>query len=239
LAGLGEAWRNARGLFVISDEIGQEYFRRYGARKYEIVTDGLTSVPEAPLSRPARSLRLYFMGIFHVHFGLNLRAILDALKIVRSQHPDWDISVTSRGGWHSCPVNTDDVPVKVIPFAPDASVVEEDMLSADLLYLPLPFQAVAANFGRFSMSTKMVTYLGSGLPILYHGPRGAAACKILEEHQAAVICTTLDPEVIAKQLVDAASNRDIIVNNALQLARSRFMLADQQRRFWQPIVAAL
>jgi hypothetical protein len=28
------------------------------------------------------------------------------------------------------------------------------------------------------------------------------------------------------------------VNNALALARARFMLADQQRRFWEPIVAA-
>ena len=238
VAALGKAWRSAKGIFVISDEIGQEYSRRYGAREYQIVTDGLTSVAEAPQSRPSRSLRVYFMGLFHPGYRANLRAVLDALKIVRSQHPDWDISVTSRSGYILCSVNTDDVPVKVIPFAPDASEVETDLLSADLLYQPLPFEAELANFGRFSMSTKMVTYLGSGLPILYHGPEDAAAFKLLTGHRAAIMCTTLDAETIAKQLVEAASNREIIVNNALALARARFMLADQQRRFWEPIVAA-
>jgi hypothetical protein len=226
VAALGKAWRSAKGIFVISDEIGQEYSRRYGAREYQIVTDGLTYVAEAPQSRPSRSLRVYFMGLFHPGYRANLRAVLDALKIVRSQHPDWDISVTSRSGYILCSVNT------------DASEVETDLLSADLLYQPLPFEAELANFGRFSMSTKMVTYLGSGLPILYHGPEDAAAFKLLTGHRAAIMCTTLDAETIAKQLVEAASNREIIVNNALALARARFMLADQQRRFWEPIVAA-
>jgi hypothetical protein len=31
----------------------------------------------------------------------------------------------------------------------------------------------------------------------------------------------------------------VIVSSALALARSQFMLADQQRRFWEPIKAAL
>jgi hypothetical protein len=239
LTAMGNAWHGAKDVFVISEEIGQEYSRRYGARDYQIVTDGLISVADAPQSRPAGSLRVYFMGAFHLYYGPNLRAILDALKIVRSQHTGWDISVTSRSQGICCPVRADDVPVKVLPFAPDENVVEEDMRSADLLYLPLPFEADAANFGRFSMSTKMVRYLGSGLPIFYHGPQDAAACKMLESHQAATICTTLDAEAIARQLIESEARRDAIVNNALQLARTRFMLADQQRRFWQPIIAAL
>lgn len=239
VAALSNAWRNAKGVFVISDEIGQEYSRRYGVREYQIVTDGLTSVAKAPKSRPDRSLRVYFMGIFHNSYRANLRALLDALKIIRSQHPDWDISVTCRSHSIYCPLEPDDVPVKVLPFAPDESVVDVDMLAADLLYQPMPFEEYAANFGRFSMSTKMVTYLGSGLPILYHGPEDAAACKLLTSHHAAAVCTTLDAQTIAKQLTEAVSNRESIVNHALQLARTRFMLADQQRRFWQPLIAAL
>lgn len=238
-ATLAEAWRNAKGIFVISEEIGREYCRRYGVREFEIVTDGLACVADVPKSRPPRSLRVYFMGLFHYGYRFNMRAVLDALRIIRNQYPDWDISVTCRCGSISCAVSADDVPVKVMPFTPDASELDRDMLSADLVYLPLPFQADDANLVRFSLSTKMVTYLGSGLPIFYHGPKEAAACKLLEDHQAACICTTLDAETIAKQLIAAESNRETIANNALALARTRFMLADQQRRFWQPIVAAL
>jgi hypothetical protein len=236
---MGEAWRNASGIFVISEEIGREYCRRYGAREYRVVTDGLSFVAEGPKERPAQSLRVYFMGLFHLSYGPNFRAVLDALKIVRSQHPDWEISVTSRGGWTSCPVRADDVPVKVIPFTLDPNVMQQDMLSADLLYQPLPFQPSAAALGRFSMSTKMVTYLGSGLPILYHGPEDAAACKLLTRHQAAIASVTLDADTIAEQLTEGMSNWNTVVSNALALARSQFMLAEQQRRFWQPIVAAL
>jgi hypothetical protein len=236
---MGEAWRNAKGIFVISDEIGREYSRRFGARDYQVLTDGLAYVPEAPLIRSKTSLRLYFMGLFHLTYAPNFRAVLDALKIVRDQQPGWEISVTSRGGWGPCPVNEDDVPVKVMPFAPDVSVVDQDILSADMLYQPLPFQPYAAAFGRFSMSTKMVSYLGSGLPILYHGPQDAAACKLLGLHNAAITCTTLDAKVIAKQMIESASKRESIANNALALARSQFMLADQQSRFWSTIAAAL
>jgi len=235
---LGKAWRNAKGIFVISDEIGKEYCARYGAREYEIITDGVTVAAQSPIPRPSRSLRVYFMGLFHFRYAANFRALLDALKSIRERYPDWDISATCRCGAIFGELKDDDVPVKVLPFAPE-SEVEKDMLSADLLYQPLPFEADATTFGKFSLSTKLVTYLGSGLPILYHGPADSAACNLLSSHDAAVTCTTLDHQVIAGQLVEAIERRESIINNALQLARQRFMLADQQRRFWQQIEAAL
>jgi hypothetical protein len=235
---MGKAWRGARGAFVISDEIGQEYSRRYGERQYSVVTDGLKRVADAPQQRPNRSLRLYFMGLFHNTYAQNLRAALDALKIVRSRHPDWDLAVTCRCGAISLATYQDDVPIRVLPFAPEVEV-EKDMQSADLLYQPMAFQEQARAFARFSLSTKMITYLGSGLPIFYHGPEDSAAGKLLARHDAAAICTTLDPEKISEQLYATIERREAIANNALALARSQFMIADQQRRFWEPIIAAL
>jgi hypothetical protein len=235
---LGAAWRDARGIFVISDEIGKEYSARYGAREYEIITDGITAAAQSPIARPPRSLRVYFMGLFHFRYTANFRALLDALRSIRERHPDWEISATCRCGSIFGELKDDDVPVKVLPFAPE-SEVEKDMLSADLLYQPLPFEADATNFGKFSLSTKLVTYLGSGLPILYHGPSDSAACNLLSSYDAAVTCTTLDHKGIAGQLIEAIERRELIVTNALQLARQRFMLADQQHRFWKQIEAAL
>ena len=234
---LGSAWRGAAGVFVISEEMGKEYSARYGARPYEAITDGLTAVAESPLPRPARSLRVYFMGLFHFRYQANLRALLDALKLVRKDQPDWDISVTCR-----CRsifgITEEAFPLTVLPFASEAEVAK-DMLNADLLYQPLPFEEEAANFGKFSLSTKLVTYVGSGLPILYHGPADTAAARLLAGHDAAVTATTLDPQEIARLLIEAMQRRDTIVNHALRLARERFLLADQQRRFWTPIRAVL
>lgn len=235
---VARAWRDAKGVFVISEEMGREYARRFGVREFTIVTDGLARTPDAPQGRPEKSLRLYFMGLFHLGYGQNLRAVLNALKIIRARNPDWDISFTSRSGDISTPLEASDVPVRVLPFAPEAEV-EKDLLSADLLYQPLPFYAHDASFGKFSLSTKMVTYLGSGLPIFYHGPEDAAACHLLNRHQAAGVCTTLDSETVAEDLLDAMARRKSIVRNALALAQAQFMLADQQQRFWQPMMNAL
>lgn len=238
LKAMEEMWQNAASIYVISDEIGREYARRYGSREYHIVTDGLAKVANGPRKRSGQSLHVYFMGLFHLGYRPNLRALLDALKLIRMRHPTWDISVTCRSGSMYCPIRADDVPITVLPFAPE-SEVEKDMLAADLLYQPLPFDPASSGFAKFSMSTKQVTYLGSGLPILYHGPSNAAACTLLSKHDAGLICTNLDPETIAKQLLESAPRFEAIVRNALTLARERFMLADQQRRFWEPIKAAL
>jgi len=238
LSVLPEAWRCARSVFVISEEMGREYSERYGVRDYEVITDGVTSIAERALDRPQNSLRVYFMGLFHFRYAANLRALLDALKKVRAIHPDWEISMTCRCGSIFGEIKKDDVPVTILPFASEADVAN-DMRSADLLYQPLPFSADAISFGKFSLSTKLVTYLGSGLPILYHGPEDTAACRLLAARHAGVTCTTLDAGKIAKQLMESIVSRQSIVANALGLARERFMLADQQRRFWTRIQAAL
>ena len=228
---LGEIWRKSAQIVVISNEIGQEYSKRYGKREFEPITDGLTEVAAAPVPRPETSLRVYFMGLFHYRYQANLRALLDALKLIRASHPDWDISMTCRCGSIFGEIAQDDVPVTILPFAPEAQVAK-DMLSADLLYQPLPFEKDAETFGKFSLSTKLVTYLGSGLPILYHGPADSAAGNLLATRKAGFVSTTLDPQKIAEGILASAGQRDTIVSNALALGHERFMLADQQQRFW-------
>ena len=79
----------------------------------------------------------------------------------------------------------------------------------------------------------MVTYAGSGVPILYHGPATSAAYDLLNRHNAAILLTSLVPEEIAETLVRTTEEtRGEIARNALALARRDFMLIDQTRRFW-------
>lgn len=230
-------WRSAKAAFAISEEIGQEYCRRYGERHFEVITDGLSTIAEAPKAWDGKSFHLFFMGLFNQGYKENFRVLLDALKIVRAERPEWKITVTARSGYILCPLQPDDVPVNVVQFSKDVREAERQMLTADLLYQPMTFEG--ESFGRFSMSTKMVSYLGSGIPILYHGPEYAAACKLLAGHQAAVCCTSLDARIMARQLMEAMPGGQEVARHALALARERFMLADQQRRFWQSIREAM
>jgi hypothetical protein len=197
--------------------------------QYEVITDGLHTFAPAPVSARPMKLKVYFMGLFHLRYRQNMRALLEGLKLVRQRHLDWDISVICR--CDRLPVETfdDDVPVQVLPFAPEDQIAL-DLLDTDLLYQPLPFQKDAEALNKYSLSTKMVTYLGSGLPIFYHGPGSSAAAALLRQNSAASICTSLDPTQIAQTLEDLHANRTQIVEAALRLARERFSLSDPQAR---------
>lgn len=234
---LAEVWERAQARLVISEAMGREYCRRYGDREYDVVTDGLTEIPVEPRVRPPTSWRIYFAGAIHLSYEANFRSLIGALEILQDRHPEYRISLICRGSsWTAVGSR---IPITALPLAPEAEVAR-DLDSADFLYLPLPFDVKFASFSRFSLSTKMVTYLGSGLPILYHGPAEAAAGAMLAQHQAAIPVNSLEPQRIAEALasipppgVDRSTSRT--VSNALELARRQFRLADQRERFWQTL----
>jgi glycosyltransferase involved in cell wall biosynthesis len=233
MACIGEVWSAAKARLVISEAMGQEYCSRYGKQPFTLVTDGLTQTVPQPLSRPAKSLRVYFMGAIHLSYEANFRSLLEALNLFLTQHPDWQVSLTIRGHV-PFPLTKNQVPVTFLPWASESEVAQ-DLNDADLLYLPLPFGASFESFSRYSLSTKMVTYLGSGLPILYHGPENASAGQLLEQNQAAVMVNSLDAEVIRSVLTNAPPQMQQIVESALKLGRQQFSLTDVRERFWQTL----
>ena len=236
---MAAAWRDADGRFVISELLGREYCARYGEREFEVVTDGLERLGTPRAGVAPGVLRIYFMGLFHMAYERNLRALLDATALLEREQPSVAISVTMRCEHVRPQVIAGQTKVTVLPFADEAQV-QRDMEDADLLYMPIPFGEEHENFARYSLSTKMVTYVGSGIPLLYHGPETSAAFRLLSANSAAITLPTVEPRQIAAQLAGiTADARQAIAENALALAEREFMLADQTRRFWGTISARL
>ncbi|HEY0368641.1 MAG TPA: glycosyltransferase [Chthoniobacterales bacterium] len=236
---LRNAWRDAAARFVISQALGEEYSRRYGARDFTVVTDGLMHLEHARAQTSSANLRIYFMGLFHVGYETNLRALLAGIALLEKQRPELSINVTLRCEHVRPQVLKGAKHVRVLPFANEAQI-QRDLSEADLLYMPMPFGAEHAQFARYSLSTKMVTYVGSGVPILYHGPETSAAFTLLKQHDAAILLTSVVPEVIAATLDRLKpAERIRIAENALELARREFMLSRQTEKFWGTIVDKL
>ncbi|MFL6540480.1 MAG: glycosyltransferase family 4 protein, partial [Chthoniobacterales bacterium] len=224
------AWREAAARFVISDRLGQEYSRRYGAREFIVVTDGLTHLSQPHSSSASNELRIYFMGLFHMAYERNLRALLDAIALLEKR--GLSVNVTLRCEHVRPQVLGESKRVQILPFASEEQV-QRDMHDADLLYMPMPFGDEHANFARYSLSTKMVTYVGSGVPILYHGPQTSAAFHLLNSARACIPLTTIEPDKIAGTLTGLTpQTRNEVAANALGLAREQFMLSRQTERFW-------
>ena len=238
-AAMRAAWQDASARFVISEALGKEYCRRYGDRAFEVVTDGLTSIGSPRSKADPDQLRIYFMGLFHMGYEPNLRALLEAIALFEQSHPAVSVSLTFRCEHIRAQALVGTKTVGVLPFADEAQV-QRDLETADLLYLPIPFGATHENFARYSLSTKMVTYAGSGVPVLYHGPIGSAAFELLNQNSAALFATSLDPAEICRVLEEATpARRTEVAMRALDLARRQFMLADQSQKFWGTIAEKL
>jgi hypothetical protein len=233
LSRIAEVWSAAKARFVISEAMGEEYCRRYGTQPFTVVTDGLVEFPPVPLQRPEKSLRVYFMGALHLSYAANFHALLKALAMFKRAHPDWVVSMTIRGGV-AFPLSEPDVPIIILPWAPEVEVAQ-DITNADVLYFPLPFGDAYEGFVQYSLSTKMVTYLGSGLPILYHGPQVAAANQMLVKNTAAFVASALEPESIYKTLLEIHEQRQVVVKNALELGQRSFALPEIRTQFWQAL----
>jgi glycosyltransferase involved in cell wall biosynthesis len=234
---LKEVWSGAQLRFVISRQMGEEYCRRYGRQEFVIITDGIDRVAATAAQAAGNELRIYFMGLFHIAYEENLRVLLRAIARAQAVRPSMRISVTLRCGQ----INARDIRearnVRILPFSSEGDVAR-DLEEADLVYLPLPFGETFEPFVRLSLSTKLVTYLGSGVPILYHGPRIAAVAGLLAENDAAFIQTALDPDSLASQLTEFQKQpalRRQKAMNALALAKRDFTLQAQRDRFWNAI----
>lgn len=236
---LREVWSGAQVRFVISRQMGEEYVRRYGPQEFVIITDGIKRIADAPVARPGNELRIYFMGLFHIAYEENLRVLLQAIARAQAAQPAARISVTLRCGQINARDIRQSANIRILPFGSEADVAR-DLERADLLYLPLPFGADFEPFVRLSLSTKLVTYLGSGLPILYHGPQVAAVADLLGKNDAALVETTLDADSLGAQLVEFQKEPALVrqkTMNALALARRDFALDAQRDRFWNAIEA--
>jgi hypothetical protein len=231
LAMFARMWPDVDEVFCISQELGDEYNDRYGKRSFQIITDGVEKIADRPAPTVPGRLRVYFMGLFHYTYGENLRALTQALARIKREQPGLDLQLVMRCGGFEKGVDAA-FPAEVLPFADQATVLK-DMETADLLYMPLPFGREHEAFTRYSLSTKMVSYVGSGVPILFHGPADSAAAHLLEKNRAAVVCSSLDPAEIATVLKSAVApeTRRQVVENALTLARTAFPMEEMRRRF--------
>ena len=234
---LREVWTGADLRFAVSRQLGDEYCRRYGKQEFITITDGVEAIAPAPRVSDFTALRVYFMGLFHIGYEKNLLVLLSALARLRESKTEFAVTLTMRCGQLRPHLLRGANGVRVLPFGSEADV-RADLGQADLLYLPLPFGAQFEHFTKLSLSTKLVTYVGSGIPILYHGPQDAAVCELLRENDAAFLQSDLVAEAMTSTLTKIITNgpraREV-AQNGLNLARANFMLADQRRKFWDAI----
>ncbi len=223
-------WNRADRRLVISPELGNEYQHLFGHLPYELVTDG---VLENEISAPADALHepfiIYFAGLLHIEYIPLFRVLADALDLLTKKGLSFNLVFR---GTQQLPFLKDrSFKTTYLPVSLDNVVLKKDLDAASILYLPIKF--VDPDFYRFSLSTKMVGYLGAPGSILYHGPHDSAAGRLLRETRSAISCNSLEAAEMVTSILYLINEKNSISSNAKELVRNRFSLEGIQKRFWQ------
>jgi glycosyltransferase involved in cell wall biosynthesis len=191
--------------FGISEAMREEYLQRYGA-DFEPVYNSVDLAAWPPRG-PQRDLahepmRIVYSGsLFHYGGAAALADVRDAVERLNREGAPGRLEVYSR---HA------DVPemrerFERPPYSSLHALVPADRLadnlqSADLLVLPVNFDAASERFLRLSMPGKLAEYLASGTPVLAYGPGGTAQERLLRAEGAAEIVDRPDVDALVAAL---------------------------------------
>ena len=223
-------WRNANRRLLISDELGREYQRLFGNEPYTLITDGVTadeiSAPSTTITGP---VTIYFAGLLHLEYRSLFAVLADALDKLTNDGSSFKLIL--RATQNIDFLNNRLFEVEYKPMTLNDKELKDELDAADILYLPIKF--TVPDFYLYSLSTKMVGYLGGSGAILYHGPADSAACKRLLARNAAAVCTTLNVDELVDAITGLLKQKQDISANAKQLAFDEFSMETIRRQFWQ------
>jgi glycosyltransferase involved in cell wall biosynthesis len=223
-------WDLADRRLVISNELGNEYQKQFGQKAFEVITDGVNindlNKPSAEKQSP---VIVYFGGLLHIGYLQLFEVLASALDLLTVQ--GYSFRLILRGTPTVAFLSKRSFEVVYMPLSFNNAELNAELNSAAILYLPIKF--THADFYLYSLSTKMVGYLGAAGATLYHGPADSAACNLLKAANAALCCSSLDAVEMAAAIVGLLNNKLEISGNAKVLAHQQFNLVEIQGRFWQ------
>ena len=87
----------------------------------------------------------------------------------------------------------------------DNAACQRRMSTADVLYLPLSFEAKLERIANLAMPTKFPEYLASGRPTIFHVPRASEVYELAAGAGLPLTLDTVEPKAIAAFLTRLGS----------------------------------
>lgn len=231
---------------AIGDGMAEEFSRRYGAPflAFQNALDMGSLLPQArprPAASPARIL--YVGSIFA---DAQLASLEDAARAVTTlarsgRAVTLEIHAPSfLAARHRARLEISDA-IEVIDATKDDATFFELIRGADLLLLPVNFDAASVRFIRHSMPTKVPAYLASGTPVLVYGPRAVDQVAYAAESGWGEVVSMRDAGALQAailRLLDDDDRRLTLVGRALEAARRNHDAATVRRRFQETLARA-
>jgi glycosyltransferase involved in cell wall biosynthesis len=209
-ASIGQLLAGAAARISISEEMREEYSRRYGVESHVLhngAADDLFSQSPAADNRTEPFVVRYLGSIVPcLQFG----AIEDIAAAVRQlaaagQPVRFELC---GGAWtrHHAETLTDG---EAVVYRGEVGKAEGfDLLkSADVLVIPISFTDSLFSAVRLSLPTKLAECLASGTPTLVYGPRGTAPVEFCRRHNVGCVIDERSVERVAAFIQGTVRNR--------------------------------
>ncbi|SEG18726.1 hypothetical protein [Flavobacterium urumqiense] len=223
-------WNCSERRLMISKELGEEYQKVFGFKDFELITDGLTREEiSEPKLMGKEMISIYFAGLMHIEYYPLVQVLADSLDFLVDE--GYSFEIIFRGTQKMSFLNNRKFNVVYRSNFITDKELKSEIDSADILYLPIKFSE--PNFYLYSLSTKMISYLGASGKILFHGPSDSAACNLLRENNAAFCCVSLSTTEMIPVIKETLLGDENICLNAKELVKSNFDLISIQNIFWK------
>jgi glycosyltransferase involved in cell wall biosynthesis len=236
----------AAARMAIGDGMAEAFARRYGAPflAFQNALDMARLLPQAQPRPAATPARILYVG--SIFADAQLASLADAARAVAALaqagravtleiHAPAFLAARHRARLELPPA------VKVIDATEDDDAFFRLIRGADLLLLPVNFDAASVRFIRHSMPTKIPAYLASGTPVLVYGPPGVDQVAYAAREGWGEVVGVRDESALRTaiaRLLDDDGRRRAFVGRALDLARRSHDAATVRRRFQETLARA-
>lgn len=237
-----EAYRSAASRFCISPAMRDYYFERYGVGSEVLYPSRAKdardwAVPPPRVTRRESPLTVAFAGSLSVGHVPLLESLERALAGLGGRLEIYGASLAPAVQARlSSPVTS------FHPFMPADALTERLRERADVLVMPMSFEAGDAQNMALCFPAKLADYTAMGIPVLIIGPDYCSAVRWARENPgvAAIVTEPSSVEIarVLRPLVDDMGLRRSLAGEASRVGRAMFAHGEAQRRFFAGLAIA-
>jgi len=182
---------------VASEAMGEEYRKRYGIEPVVLIHGIHPDMGKPPMEELInKKFTIGFAGSLYA--VREWQALISALSKVDWQIEGREVSIRFLG--HSAPPGVHNrMPIEYLGWRSVEETIEL-MSRVDIAYLPYWFDESHSLSVRLCFPSKLPTYLASGRPVLFHGPRDSSPARFFKRFPVGLCCHSLEEEEIVKAI---------------------------------------
>jgi hypothetical protein len=91
-------------------------------------------------------------------------------------------------------------------------------------------------FAQLSLPTKIITYIGAGIPFVYHGPEDSTVGDLLKQYEVGIIVSSNDGKLLYEAFVKLLANYDYYQQQCLLALQNEFAAGIVQQKFYNHLL---